>query len=140
MIICSNEINTTKNSITKEQAIENKKFTKYEKEVGIFNKDSCKELLVDKNSEGKFIYSGRRPCKYCRKFVPKLKNGFEQKNIETNYLDTESLFEDSIKEIFNKYQLTEVSSLILISKENNIVLYDEDEIRLDIWVDKLLES
>ncbi|EKY8196688.1 hypothetical protein Q7181_002909, partial [Enterococcus faecalis] len=55
LIGCSNEINTSKNSITKEQAIENKKFTKYEKEVENFNKVSSKELLVDKRNEGKFI-------------------------------------------------------------------------------------
>lgn len=140
LIGCSNEINTTKNSITKEQAIENKKFTKYEKEVENFNKVSSKELLVDKGNEGKFIYVGRKTCKYCRKFVPKIKNVFEQKNIELNYLDTESLSEDSKKQIINKYQLTGVPSLIFINKENKTVLYNEDEIRLDVWVEKQLES
>ncbi|EIP8133823.1 hypothetical protein Q7181_002971, partial [Enterococcus faecalis] len=68
------------------------------------------------------------------------KNVFEQKNIELNYLDTESLSEDSKKQIINKYQLTGVPSLIFINKENKIVLYNEDEIRLDVWVEKQLES
>lgn len=137
---CSNEINTTKNAIPKEQAMENKKFTKYEKEVKNFNKVSGKELLTDKGNEGKFIYVGRKTCKYCRKFVPKLKNVFEQKNIELNYLDTESLSEDSKTAILNKYQLTGVPSLMFITKENKTVLYDEEEIRLDVWVEQQLKS
>ncbi|EKZ0191063.1 hypothetical protein QUO92_002808, partial [Enterococcus faecalis] len=53
---------------------------------------------------------------------------------------TESLSEDSKKQIINKYQLTGVPSLIFINKENKIVLYNEDEIRLDVWVEKQLES
>lgn len=65
LIGCSNEINTTKNSIIKEQAIENKKFTKYEKEEGNFHKVSSKDLLVNKENEGKFIYVGRKNCNIC---------------------------------------------------------------------------
>ncbi|NSM83231.1 hypothetical protein HRD78_13105 [Enterococcus faecalis] len=105
-----------------------------------FKKVSSQELLVNKGNEGKFIYFGRKTCKYCRKFVSKLKNVFEQKNIELNYLDTVSLFEDSKKEILNKYQLTGVPSLIFVNKVNNIMLYNEDEIRLDVWVEEQLED
>lgn len=137
---CSNESNAIQNSITKEQVIENKKFTKYEKEVENFKKVSSQELLIDKGNEGKFIYFGRKTCKYCRKFVPKLKNVFEQKKIKLNYLDTESLSEDTKKEILNKYKITEVPSLIFVNEENNFVLYDEDESRLDVWVEKQLED
>lgn len=137
---CSNEISATQNSITKEQAVENKKFTKYEKEVENFKKVSSQELLVNKGNEGKFIYFGRKTCKYCRKFVPKLKNVFEQKKIELNYLDTESLSEETKKEILNKYRITGVPSVIFVNKANNIVLYDEDKIRLDVWVEEQLED
>ncbi|EHQ8839979.1 hypothetical protein KI123_002628, partial [Enterococcus faecalis] len=78
--------------------------------------------------------------KYCRRFVPKLKNVFEQKKIMVNYLDTGALSEEVKKELLNKYQIQEVPTLIYVDKKQNFNYYDENEIRLDDWVDQQLKS
>lgn len=69
-----------------------------------------------------------------------MKNVFEQKKIMVNYLDTGALSEEVKKELLNKYQIQEVPMLVYVDKKQNFNYYDENEIRLDDWVDQQLKS
>ncbi|NSN29677.1 thioredoxin fold domain-containing protein [Enterococcus faecalis] len=127
-------------SKSKLQEAQEQKIIKYEQEVANFRKVSSQELFDVTGNEEKFIYFGKKECKYCRRFVPKLKNVFEQKKIMVNYLDTGALSEEVKKELLNKYQIQEVPTLIYVDKKQNFNYYDENEIRLDDWVDQQLKS
>lgn len=74
----------------------------YENYVGSFQKNTSEELLASSDEESYFLYTGRRSCPYCLKFVPKLYYVSllpDYKNITIRYLDSENK-KDTTKEKF----------------------------------------